>query len=219
MRLRGIGLLVGLAVTTPAFAGPHVLELFTSESCSSCPPADRLLGELATERSDVLALAFHVDYWDQLGWRDRFSSPDATARQRAYAERLGTEVYTPELVIDGQATAVGSDRQAVLTALQRPAPGVALGATVAAGRVAIEVGSGRGRAAIVLVGYDPRRETAVGGGENGGRKLVEFNVVRSFAVVGHWSGRPLQLQAAAGPGERQAVLLQSADGAILASTR
>jgi hypothetical protein len=96
---------------------PAVVELFTSQGCSSCPPADKLLGELA-RRSDVLTLAYHVDYWNNLGWKDPFASADATRRQRRYAGALGLSgIYTPQMVVDGAIDAVGSDRRAVEAAL------------------------------------------------------------------------------------------------------
>src|ERR1041384_1895274 len=89
---------------------PVVVELFTSQGCNSCPPADALLGELA-QRPDLVALAFHVDYWNYIGWQDPFSSPEATKRQRDYAQSLGlSSVYTPEMVIDGSFDIVGLDR-------------------------------------------------------------------------------------------------------------
>src|SRR2546430_9680821 len=113
-----LSLCLALAIA-PLHAGerPIVVELFTSEGCSSCPPADALLAELAG-RPDVLALSFHVDYWDRLGWKDPFSSPDATRRQHGYAEPFGISTgYTPQMVVDGRWQAVGSDRSEVEQAL------------------------------------------------------------------------------------------------------
>ena len=112
LMLAGTGMLAGALAggrRDARAAGPVVLELFTSQGCSSCPPADRLLGELARDPA-VVALAWHVDYWNGLGWHDPFSSKLATERQRAYADRLGEEVYTPAMVIGGARIVVGSDR-------------------------------------------------------------------------------------------------------------
>src|SRR5258708_29910268 len=107
------GTLLFGGATVNAQSRPAVVELFTSQGCSSCPPADAYIGEL-TQRRDVLALTFHVDYWDDLGWRDRFGLPDAVHRQRAYAKVLRlSSVYTPQLVIDGQDNFVGSDVNAL----------------------------------------------------------------------------------------------------------
>ena len=100
---------------------PVVVELFTSQGCSSCPPADRLLGELA-RRADVLALGFHISYWDNLGWKDPLSSQASTDRQRAYARQFGGRVYTPQIVVEGSREAVGSDRAAVFAALREAQP-------------------------------------------------------------------------------------------------
>src|SRR6202163_2652786 len=123
--LRLAALLLGLAVAaTPAAADPRpvVVELFTSQGCSSCPPADALLGELA-QRGDVLALGFHISYWDGLGWKDPSSRQSSTDRQRAYARLLGRgQVYTPQMVVEGRSEMVGSDRGAVLAALRDAQP-------------------------------------------------------------------------------------------------
>jgi hypothetical protein len=199
-------------------------ELFTSQSCSSCPPADALLGDLA-KRRDVLALSFHVDYWDGLGWKDPFSSHAATARQERYADLLGAQVYTPQLVVDGRAEAVGSDRRAVEGLLRREQAALAA-ATIRQnnGHLQIHVDGatspGANRSAdILLVTFDPIHKTSVRGGENGGRYLVTYNDVRSFRTVGTWRGEAVSLDVAANAGEvgeRAAIIVQSSDGAVWA---
>ena len=203
---------------------PVLAELFTSQSCSSCPPADALLGDLA-QRRDVVALSFHVDYWDDLGWKDPYSSRAATARQRRYAEILGSQVYTPQLVVDGRAETVGSDRRGVEALLQRPRDGVALAITRGdGGRLDIHIdgassAAGKITAEILLVTFDPMHKTPVRGGENGGRSLVTYNDVRSFRVVGAWRGDPVALDLAPGEaeiGECAAVIVQSPDGVVWA---
>ncbi|HEY1313675.1 MAG TPA: DUF1223 domain-containing protein, partial [Steroidobacteraceae bacterium] len=112
------------ALIAPALSRPAVVELFTSEGCSSCPPAEAYLGDLA-RRADVLALAFHVDYWDDLGWRDRFELPEAVQRQRLYARNLRlASIYTPQIVVDGRGDFVGSDRASIAAALAQSRAGV-----------------------------------------------------------------------------------------------
>lgn len=213
-------LLTGAAAVSPPPRRPVVAELFTSEGCSSCPPADALLGELARTRPDVLALAFHVTYWDRLGWPDPFALPAATARQRAYAARLGLDsIYTPQLVVDGVRDVVGSDRGAVrmaLTTAERAAgPAVPLALTRSATGLHITAGAGAGDGALVLIGYDALHRTPVARGENAGRLLAEANIVRSVRTLGVWSGAPLQRDAAMPAGEHFAALLQAPDGHIL----
>ena len=202
-----------------------VVELFTSQSCSSCPPADALLTEIDRSRPDVLVLAYHVTYWDRLGWRDPYSLQASTDRQRSYAARWPDDgLYTPQMVVQGTHQAVGSDRAAVKAALgaPRPAP-VALTLTTDAAGLRIDVGGGAGagaglgRGSFMLVGFDPTHTTRIGGGENGGRTLMETNVVRSVTNIGVWDGGPVHLAAARPAGERVAVLLQADDGTILAS--
>ncbi len=226
--MRRIVLLAALGswfVASPAGAQPSpvVVELFTSQGCSSCPPADMFLTELAHSGRNLLPLAFHVTYWDRLGWRDPFSLEAATMRQRDYARTLGDGgVYTPEMVVGGVQGFVGSEREAGLAAIARASERASAPDTVPVrlsrrgDELMVSVGAGRDRAAILLVGYDPEHRTAVGRGENGGRTLLESNIVRSLTPLGSWSGETVQLASAAPAGERFAVLLQAADGRILA---
>lgn len=203
---------------------PAILaELFTSQSCNSCPPADALLIELIRDRPEVLALSCHVTYWDRLGWRDRFSLPAATERQRRYAGllrngRYAGQVYTPQLVVQGERDAIGSERPAVLAALRaaRPAGGVELALGLHESGVTVEVGPGAGSGTLWLIGYDPLHVTDIRAGENGGRRLAYGNVVRGITAIGAWQGTALRHRAARGAGERVALLLQAPDGAILA---
>ncbi|MGP1394125.1 MAG: DUF1223 domain-containing protein [Inquilinaceae bacterium] len=190
-----------------ADAGPTVVELFTSQGCSSCPPADRLLVELA-EREDVIALGFHVDYWDHIGWPDPFGLAEATARQRAYGRWLGhRSVFTPQMIIDGAVSAVGSRGHEVLPAIaEAPAvrtPRVPVTLTPeGADRLSVRVGPGPAPgdgAQIVLIRYDAAHATAVGRGENRGRTLTNAHVVRSIAPIGVWRGEPVTLTVPAPP--------------------
>src|SRR5271155_2357499 len=123
--MKAISVAVAMLLSSAACAAeirPVVVELFTSQGCSSCPPADKLLGELAG-RGDVVALGFHITYWDGAAWRDPFSRPESTARQQAYDRRLTSgQVYTPQMVIDGTIDEIGSDRAAVLAAIAAAKP-------------------------------------------------------------------------------------------------
>lgn len=215
---------VALAGSSPAPARPVVAELFTSQGCSSCPPADELLGEIASKRPDVLALAFHITYWDGLGWADPFSLRAATARQRDYAAALRLDtIYTPQLIVDGISDIVGSDRPGVLSAIEvaaaEQADPVALRVTREGGKARIVVGAGKGEGDLVVIGYDPRHVTPVGRGENQGRTLAEFNVVRGVARAAAWRGGALDVTVDAPPGERIAVLLQAPNRRILGAAR
>ena len=174
---------------TPAMR-PVVLELFTSQGCSSCPPADALLGQVAG-RPDVIALAFHVDYWDYLGWRDAFELPQSAPRQQRYANALSRAgSFTPQLVIDGAQSVVGSDARALRSALATPRSGVPVQLSLDDQAVSISVAA---RAAVpsevVAVSYLARATTRVGRGENGGSTLTEFNIVRSVHPLGLLDGQ------------------------------
>lgn len=212
-----------LSVAVPAWAAsrPTVVELFTSEGCSSCPPADRLLTELSGRR-DLLPLAFHVTYWNALGWRDPYSFDAATDRQAAYAAHLGGGSYTPEIVVDGRRGMVGSDGgevSAAIAAARERQETVPLQVSRNGDEIRVSIGASGARGRVLLVGYDPRHETAVGRGENSGRTLVESDVVRSLRAVGSYSGAATSLSARLGAGADAAVLVQAPDGAIIGAAR
>ncbi len=202
---------------------PVVVELFTSQGCSSCPPADRLLRGLAQGRADVLPLAFHVTYWNRLGWVDPYSFDGATERQRGY-ERLSSigGIYTPQAVVDGVQDVVGSDapglERAIRAAAARPVV-VAVSAVRDAGGVAVSLGDGAGAGRVLVVGYDPEHVTKVGRGENAGETLVEANIVRGLMVAGEWRGVSARLHVTAPVGAALAVLVQGRDGRILGAAR
>ena len=233
-----IAILAGLTLMAQNFAAapgraadnraPVVVELFTSQGCSSCPPADAFLGELA-QRKDVIALAYHVDYWDYIGWKDRYASPAWTDRQKAYAGALELRtLYTPQMVIDGRADAVGSDRGNVNFLIERSATLAKLELTMdsSGGKHLLHLPQAQlNRPATVwLAVYDPEQHTQVSRGENAGSTLSEYNIVRELRKVASWDGAAttldLNLADAMGKGQVCVVLVQSAgQGPILAVLR
>ena len=219
--LTGLGLAAALTTTVYAQEPPIVVELFTSQGCSSCPPADAFLTDLARQRPDVLALAFHVTYWDYLGWKDPFSLDAATARQRDYARYLREDgVYTPQMVVDGTTGFVGSSRSSGLNAIAGAAHKSVMVRLHREGPdLVITIGAGAGQAKVLLVGFDPAHETQIGRGENGGRKLLETNIVRSLTQVGTWTGSNVVLRQTPPAGETFAVLLQAGDGRIIGAAK
>ncbi len=179
------------AVVADAQPRPVVVELFTSQGCSSCPPADAYVGKLSA-RSDVLALSFHVDYWDELGWRDRFALPQSTARQNIYARKLGrSSVYTPQLVVDGREDHAGSDAIAVARALSENREGAPVRVSIRGAQVLVDLGAYPKAAPsdVVLIPYLRHAVSAIGRGENAGRTLEEFNIVRAIRTLGSWKGQ------------------------------
>jgi hypothetical protein len=211
-------------------APPTVVELFTSQGCSSCPPSDRQLGELA-KRPDVLPLSLHVDYWDYIGWKDPFASPANTERQRGYARVLKQRyVYTPEMVFGGIVHDPGSDPAKVGKMLR-----------IAGERVGVKVSpvltrtAGNGIAVVMLesrvttpcdiwlVTFDRQHHTAVARGENKGAKLTNHNVVRSFEKLGTWNGQAATWKVAGervSAGQSVAVLVQGVSyGPIIGAAR
>lgn len=182
--------MVGAAAATQAQPRPVVVELFTSQGCSSCPPADAYLGRLSA-RSDVLALAFHVGYWDDLGWRDRFALPQSVGRQNVYARNLHrSSVYTPQLVVDGREDDFSPGGKAVARALSQNRDGVPVWVSVRDAQIQVKIGAEPGVAPcdVVLVAYLRHAVSSIGRGENAGRTLEEFNIVRDIRTLGAWKG-------------------------------
>lgn len=207
---------------TPA-APLTVVELFQSQGCSSCPPANANVNALIASRPDVLALSFAVTYWDQLGWKDRFATPAYTARQWDYAKGLvHDQVWTPQVVVNGRADITGT-KAAPLAALIAATPRLAGPAlTVAGGKVAVGGGAApKAGAEVWLVRYDPRTiEVAVKAGENDGRTLPHRNIVRELSRLGVWTGAAVSYTVPTAPaGLATAVLVQPRGGPILAAAR
>lgn len=197
----------------PVAADPVVVELFTSQGCSSCPPADELLGQLA-ERDDVITLSLHVDYWDWIGWEDTFATSDYTARQRAYAQAAGTSVvYTPQFVIAGTDQVAGPSAMELverISAHQGKTQDVLKAVTTGDGGVAIQADAGGEPARLVLAELLPEATVQIGRGENAGRQVTYHNVVRSWQVLSDWDGAPMVMDVpAAADGNYQVVLAQS----------
>jgi hypothetical protein len=214
---------LALAPAAAAAERPVVVELFTSQGCSSCPPANAYLNELARGRRDVLPLAFHVTYWDRLGWKDPFSLDAATDRQDRYGHRFGDGSYTPEIVVDGASSHVGSRRDDVGSAIDAARHQSQTAAAVSIVRqgdqLTIEVGGGSGRGKVLLIGFDREHQTAIRRGENGGRTLEEANVVRSIRPIGDWQGAQLRITEKSPEGQDVAVILEAPDGRIVGAAR
>lgn len=202
--------------------GLVVVELFTSQGCSSCRPADALLAELS-QRPGVIALSLHVDYWDYLGWRDTLGSADCARRQRDYARRRGdAQVYTPQVIVNGQDVIVGSDRQGILDAIAREPARQRRGfvpVSVASRQreLVIEVAAAPSRhppteATLWVLTVVPKVVIEIGRGENAGQTVSYTNVVRKIVPAGVWYGEKLALSlpkaAILGDGTVCAALLQ-----------
>lgn len=212
--------LIGAA---PAPVQPVVLELFTSQGCSSCPPADLAVAAVA-DRPDVIALSWNVTYWNHLGWKDTFARPEFTSRQVDYVRALGHAApFTPEVVAGGRVDAVANTPARVDALIARGRARPTTTVTAADGKVSVGAGVAPRRGADVwLVTYDPRTiQVPVRAGENGGKTLPQRNVVRSLKRLGEWRGAATTFTAPApGPGLRGVVLVQAkAGGPILAASR
>ncbi|MBO9100176.1 MULTISPECIES: DUF1223 domain-containing protein [unclassified Rhizobium] len=198
-----ISLLAGVALTGAAHAQDlgklkGVVELFTSQGCASCPPADAALKQLI-EQGNVVALAYHVDYWNYLGWNDTMSSKDNTARQYAYARTLGrSSVYTPQAVLNGRDHLNGADLGAInvkLDDLSRAGQGltVPVSAAMKGDELEIDIAAGMGKANVVVAYFDREQRVDVTKGENTGQQIAYMHSVSDVETVGMWEGKPMHL--------------------------
>jgi hypothetical protein len=186
---------IGTICTSVAAQPRTVLELFTSQGCSSCPPADRLFAQLAKD-PQFIVMSLPVDYWDRLGWKDTFAKHAFTERQYAYAGRRGDkQVYTPQAVVNGSEHANGANRRAIDASAETTSPpSVPLSIQRVGDRITVSVGAppsgGAGPATILALPYFASRQVAIGRGENARHKLTYTNIVRDIIPVGEWSGSP-----------------------------
>lgn len=175
-----------------------VIELFTSQGCSSCPPADKLLDELASDPS-LVAISLPIDYWDYLGWKDTLANPRHSSRQRAYARTRGDrQVYTPQVVVNGSAHVLGSDKAAIDRAISQTRRNSAtlslpVDVSVVGSDLVVNVGAGkddRGAGEVWICGLARAVPVSIGRGENRGHTLTYYNVVRRWLKLGDWTGKP-----------------------------
>lgn len=203
-------------------AHPAVIELYQSQGCASCPPANAVLNAIA-DRPDLIALNFSVTYWDQLGWKDSFGQAAFTARQWDYAKGGGrTQVYTPQIIVNGRYALVGSRQADVEAALARfdrgtDEPMIAL----ANGKVSVSAGHPGKEAIVWAVRYDPRTiDVAIRAGENDGRTLPHRNIVRQLVEIGRWHGPMASYAVPPGvAGLETAILIQAGRGGPIIAAR
>jgi hypothetical protein len=194
-----LGVCAIIAIIRPAHADPRaVVELFTSQGCSSCPPADRVIGELAKDPS-IIALSMPIDYWDYLGWKDTLADARFSARQQAYSRVRGDRgVYTPQVIVNGSVHLVGSDRAGIEEAIgdTRKADGVMsvpVSMALAGKEITVSVAASNKSAAAMhgevwICSIAKEVSIAIGRGENRGREITYHNVVRNLLKVGDWNG-------------------------------
>ncbi|EAU43271.1 hypothetical protein FP2506_10516 [Fulvimarina pelagi HTCC2506] len=203
LTLTGPGRAEGIDQTIASTKVDHVVELFTSQGCSSCPQAETVLSKLS-EEADVLALAYHVDYWDYIGWRDTYGSSQNTARQQAYGKRFNlSTLFTPQMVIDGQQQMVGAEYESVAEVLDDLGPigsggSASLSARIAGDNLKIRASmkepvDNGSLPVLIVVTYDKSSKTQITQGENLGETLTETNPVRDWRILSAWSGEPMKI--------------------------
>ena len=215
--LCGVGLLLAGPVLAQGASGT-VVELYTSQGCSSCPPADAYLTKLAQEPG-VIALALHVDYWDYIGWQDSFGNPQFTKRQRAYARAAGSStIYTPQMVVGGMDLAVGSDSDVVSGMIRRHQSAgkmVVLQLMRQGDQVSIRASAKvvlEAPLVVQLVRYRPHAEVTIERGENAGLTIDYSNIVTSWARIGVWTGASDLDMSVPAAGDDAVVVILQEDG-------
>ncbi|SHH19089.1 DUF1223 domain-containing protein [Marivita hallyeonensis] len=220
-------IIMGASVTTArAEDAPVVVELFTSQGCSSCPPADEMLARLG-ERDNIIALALHVDYWDYIGWKDEFAHAAFTKRQKGYARSFGNRtIYTPQMVINGSKDVVGNRAMDVADLIQEyERKGMLVPLDIARNGTTLSVAapakSGMSNADIILVRYTPYENVTIPRGENAGKTLTYSHIVTEWRDIGDWNGTaPLSKTVNVTGSAPIVVLVQAKNhGAILAAAR
>ncbi|WP_299376287.1 thioredoxin family protein [uncultured Tateyamaria sp.] len=215
------------ALSVPAWAqSPVVVELFTSQGCSSCPPADKLMHELA-KRDDVIALALHVDYWDYIGWKDEFADPNYSKRQRGYAVEAGRRsVYTPQMIINGTTDIVGARPMELSKAIadhSAMASPVTLSVVRSGDDVAITATAQdvAGPLIVHMVRYQEERTAKITRGENAGHTLAYANVTEDWKILQEWDGATDLSLTAQATGDKPVVVLiqQGVHGRIVAAAQ
>jgi len=205
---------------------PVVVELFTSQGCPSCPPADKLLHELA-QRDDVIPLALHVDYWDYIGWKDEFSHPDYAKRQRGYAvQAKRRSVYTPQMIVNGVTDIVGARRMELSKAIAHHADlpsRVELSVNRSGSEILINAQPTNvdGPLIVRMLRYTPQRSAHITRGENAGHTMLYANVTENWTVLAEWDGTTALALTSVVEGDKPVVVLVQQDqhGPILAAVR
>jgi len=194
-----LGIFAIIAVIRPAHADPRaVVELFTSQGCSSCPPADKIIGELAKD-PDVIAISMPIDYWDYLGWKDTLADSRFSARQKAYSRMRGDrDVYTPQAIVNGSAQVIGSDRAGIEQAMhdteKNGVMSVPVSMTLSGKQIDVSVAAskvpGVTHGEVWICSISKAVPISISRGENRGQQITYHNVVRNILKVGDWNGSP-----------------------------
>ena len=219
-------LMIGTSAPAAWAQNTVVVELFTSQGCSACPPADELLGRLG-KRDNVIALALHVDYWDYIGWKDKFANPAFTKRQKGYARSFDSRsIYTPQMVVNGVQDVVGNRPMDVSDAVQAHAnKGLPVSLDIARNGNTLSIKAegkvGIPPADIILVRYTPSQKVDIPRGENAGKSMTYTHIVTEWKDIGDWNGRSPIQESVSVEGDAPVVVLVQAKnhGPILAAAR